>query len=62
MEDKILLWDSIDRLKGMNKKVLILKYVFGFSQEEIGRKIGISQKSVSRRLKDSLKTLRGNFS
>ena len=54
MEDKILLWDAIDKL-------LILKYVFGFSQEEIGKKMGISQKSVSRKLKDSIETLKGYF-
>ena len=61
MEDKILLWDAIDKLKGSNKKILILKYVFGFSQEEIGKKMGISQKSVSRKLRDSLKTLKSYF-
>ena len=61
MEDKILLWDSIDKLKGSNKKILLLKYVFGFSQEEIGKKMGISQKSVSRKLRDSIETLKGYF-
>ena len=61
MEDKILLWDAIDKLKGPSKKILILKYVFGFSQEEIGEKMGISQKSVSRKLRDSIETLRGYF-
>ena len=61
MEDKILLWDAIDKLKGSNKKILILKYVFGFSQEEIGKKMGISQKSVSRKLRDSLETLKSYF-
>jgi RNA polymerase sporulation-specific sigma factor len=58
MEDKILLWDAIDRLKGFNKRILILKYVFGFSQEEIGKDLGISQRSVSRKIKDSIDILR----
>jgi RNA polymerase sigma factor (sigma-70 family) len=61
MEDKILLWDAIDKLKGSNKKILLLKYVFGFSQEEIGKKMGISQKSVSRKLRDSIETLKDYF-
>lgn len=61
MEDKIILWDAIDKLKGSSKKILILKYVFGFSQEEIGKKMGISQKSVSRKLRDSIKTLKSYF-
>jgi RNA polymerase sporulation-specific sigma factor len=58
MEDKILLWDAVDKLKGFNKRILILKYVFGFSQEEIGRELGISQRSVSRKIKDSIESLR----
>ena len=61
MEDKILLWDAIDKLKGSNKKILLLKYVFGFSQEEIGKKMGISQKSVSRKIQDSIKSLKSYF-
>ncbi|MEE8325222.1 MAG: sigma-70 family RNA polymerase sigma factor [Candidatus Humimicrobiaceae bacterium] len=61
MEDKIILWDAIDKLKGSSKKILILKYVFGFSQEEIGKKMGISQKSVSRKLRDSIKNLKNYF-
>lgn len=61
MEDRILLWNAIDRLKGVNKKILLLKYVFGFSQEEIGKKMGISQKSVSRNIKDSLDKLKDDI-
>jgi RNA polymerase sigma factor (sigma-70 family) len=58
MEDKILIWDAVDRLKGLNKKILVLKYIFGFSQEEIGKKMGISQKTVSRNIKDSLEKIK----
>lgn len=61
IEDKILLWDAIDKLKGLNKKVLLLKYIFGFSQEEIGRKMGISQRSVSRNIQDSIDVLKENL-
>jgi len=61
MEDKIILWDAIDKLKSLNKKILVLSYFLGFSQEEIGKKIGISQKSVSRKLKESIKQLKGYF-
>jgi len=61
MEDKILLWDAIDRLNGFNKRILVLKYVFGFSQDEIGKKLGISQRSVSRKIKDSIESLRNNI-
>jgi RNA polymerase sigma factor (sigma-70 family) len=61
MEDKILLWDAIDKLCGINKKIIVLSYFLGFSQKEIGKKIGISQKSVSRKLKESIRILKGYF-
>ena len=58
MEDKIILWDAIDKLCGLNKKILVLSYYSGLSQKEIGEKIGISQKSVSRKLKESIRILK----
>jgi len=58
MEDKILLWDAIEKLCYLNKKIVVLSFFLGFSQKEIGEKIGISQKSVSRKLEDSIKTLK----
>ena len=58
MEDKILLWDAIDKLCNLNKKIVILSYFLGFSQKEIGKRIGISQKSVSRKLEESIRTLK----
>lgn len=61
MEDKILLWDAIDKLKGLQKKILLFKFIFGMSQEEIGKKVGLSQKSVSRHLNESIRTLRDNL-
>lgn len=61
MEDRILLWDAIDKLRGINKKIVVLSYFLGFSQKEIGKKIGISQKSVSRKLKESINILKGYF-
>ncbi len=61
MEDRITLWDAIDRLKSLNKKILVLKYFFGLSQEEIGKKTGLSQRTVSRKLKDSLEEISKEF-
>lgn len=58
MEDKILLWNAMDRLKSLNKKVLIMKFFMGFSQKEIGDRIGFSQKHVSRKINEALKDLR----
>lgn len=58
MEDKILLWDAIKKLCDLNKKIVVLSYFLGFSQKEIGEKIGISQKSVSRKLEESIRTLK----
>ena len=61
IEDKILPWDAIERLKSADKKILLMKYIFGLSQDEIGRKVGMSQKSVSRNLKETLKLLKTTF-
>lgn len=58
IEDKIILWDAIDKLDSLNKKILILSYFSGLSQKEIGKEVGISQKSVSRKLKDCIDTLK----
>jgi len=58
IEDKIILWDAIDKLSGLNKKILILSYFSGLSQKEIGEKVGISQKSVSRKLKECIDILK----
>ncbi len=61
MEDKIILWDAIDKLCSINKKIIVLSYFHGFTQREIGKKMGISQKSVSRKLKESIKILKEYF-
>ncbi len=58
LEDRILLWDAIDKLTGLNKKILISNYFLGYSQTEIGEKIGISQKSVSRHLNSAISELK----
>jgi RNA polymerase sigma-B factor len=58
LEDKIILWDAIDRLCSLNRKILVLSYFLGFSQKEIGEKVGISQKSVSRKIKESISALK----
>ncbi len=61
MEDKIMLWDAIDKLCNINRKILFLSYFMGFSQSEIGEQMGISQKSVSRKLKQSIRDLKEYF-
>ncbi len=61
MEDKILLWNAIDKLGSLNKEIVVLNFFLGFSQKEIGEKIGISQKSVSRKLNESMRTLKGYY-
>jgi len=58
IEDRILLWNAIDRLSGLKKKILISNYFLGYSQAEIGEKEGISQKSVSRHLRTAIGELR----
>lgn len=58
LEDRIILWDAIDRLRSLNKKIVVLSYFSGLSQKEIGEQVGISQRSVSRKLSESINILR----
>jgi RNA polymerase sigma-B factor len=62
MEDRIILWNAIDKLAELQKKIFILNFIIGKTQEEIGKEIGLSQKSVSRHLNESIYTLKKEIS
>jgi len=61
IEDKIMLWDAIDKLTGRQKKAFISNYVLGLSQQEIGKKMGISQKTVSKHLNEAVQSLKSKL-
>ena len=58
IEDRILLWDAIEKLSRVQKKIFILNFILGKTQQEIGTEIGLSQKSISKHLKESITILK----
>lgn len=58
LELKIALRESIDKLKEKEKYILNERYVFGKTQVELAKEIGISQAQISRLEKSGLENLK----
>jgi RNA polymerase sigma-B factor len=58
LEDKILLQEAIEGLKGQQQEILKLRFNEGKTQTEIADHIGVSQMHVSRLLRRALEDLR----
>ena len=58
LEDRILLQEAIDGLKGQQQQILKLRFNEGKTQTEIADHIGVSQMHVSRLLRRALEDLR----
>ncbi len=58
LEDRILLQEAIDSLKGQQQQILRLRFNEGKTQTEIADHIGVSQMHVSRLLRRALSDLR----
>ncbi len=61
-EDKIVLFDAMEKLNPLQRRVLYYLFFTDLTQMEAARRIGISQKHVSRVLASSLDKLRGLLS
>lgn len=59
IEDKIMLFEAMEKLNTLQKRVLYYLFFTDLTQMEAARRIGISQKHVSRVLASSLNKLRG---
>jgi RNA polymerase sigma-B factor len=57
-EDRVVLAGLLAALEPFERIVLYLRFHHGLTQQEIGRRIGVSQMSVSRILRGSLERLR----
>ncbi len=62
LEDKIVLFDAMEKLNPLQRRVLYYLFFTDLTQMEAARRIGISQKHVSRVLASSLNKLRGLLS
>jgi len=58
IEDKILLQNAIESLKGQQQEILKLRFNEGKTQTEIAEAIGVSQMHVSRLLRRAIEDLR----
>jgi RNA polymerase sigma-B factor len=58
IEYRLTLWKLMAELPGPDRELIAMRFFGDLSQAEIGRRIGISQMHVSRRLKRVLATLR----
>ena len=61
LEDRILLQEAIEGLKGQQQQILKLRFKEGKTQTEIADHIGVSQMHVSRLLRRALEDLRGEL-
>lgn len=52
------LWDCLEKLPSVDRQMVALSYGAGYSQAEIGKEMGMSQRSVSYRLRNALERLR----
>ena len=57
-EDRLLLQEAIDSLKGQQQQILRLRFNEGKTQTEIADHIGVSQMHVSRLLRRAIEDLR----
>lgn len=57
--DEIMIKDSIKKLSQREKNILNLRFMFGKTQTEVAKEIGISQAQVSRLEKSALKRIKG---
>ncbi|MGH2349527.1 MAG: sigma-70 family RNA polymerase sigma factor [bacterium] len=58
VEDRIYLADAVERLSGLQRKVIYALFYLDLTQTEAARKLGISQKHVSRLMHAALRRLR----
>lgn len=58
VEDRVLIADAIERLSGLQRKVIYYLFYMDLTQTEAARKLGISQKHVSRVMHAALRRLR----
>lgn len=61
VEDKILLEESLQSITELQRKVIYLFFYKDLSQTEIGRRLGLPQRKVSRIIASSLKSLKSRF-
>ncbi len=60
-EEQICLKELLDMLSDKHKKVIIAKYIYGYSDAEIGTSLGISRQAVNKLKNKALEQLRAQI-
>lgn len=58
IEDRLAIEQAVGKLSGLTKKVILLLYYKGFTQQKAANELGINQRKVSRLLSRGLEELR----
>lgn len=58
MEEKIILKDALEKMPDELKEMVVLRYVSGLSDADIGRMYGISRYAVHRKIRNGLSILK----
>ena len=61
IEDVITLYNAIDKLSDLQKRIVYYIFFRGYTQKETAKEVGISQRHVSRVKKEALKKLKGEL-
>ncbi len=61
IEDVITLYNAIDKLSDLQKRIVYYIFFRGYTQKETAKEVGISQRHVSRIKKEALKKLKGEL-
>lgn len=56
--DKLTLIKALEKLKSVDRMIIIYKYIYGYKNVEIGRMCNLCDKTVSRRIKKSLEIIK----
>lgn len=59
LEDRLILEQAMDKLNGMEKKVVQMLFFRGFTQQKAAKSLGVNQRKVSRIKVSAIKTLKG---
>jgi RNA polymerase sigma-B factor len=62
VEDRILLEQALESLSELQRKVVYLFFYRDFSQTEIGRRLGLPQRKISRIIAAAIESLKNKFS
>lgn len=59
IERKNIIYSLMDKLTSLQKEIIIQKFIYGYSEVEIAKKLHVSKQAVNKSKKRALETLKG---